>query len=331
MLGRRLFLTALTAHVFAQPEDAITEGQASTEPHGPILSMDELVVSCDKFKTEFPDNEFSKQSDVSKIYMKVDETGEGPFKAGGLTKFATAFGIRVVANKEVPSEKILHVVNVLAKVLDPKETGKNTYADVTEAIAEFKPTLFVMKDSEAIHELMDVNNDGPGFPPEMKMCPYAFDFEVQSRINKGGDTADATCEPENTQKKVDRTRAFVVDHLIGRGFEKVLGPEKISRLKKIHNDAIQFKQFSPEHTGCYGEGLSGEMCSQVLLVSWSRSALDGSDVCWCKKMGALEEKLCEPEGLKSKLPEMAELLKGVLETDTIDIQSPYKNQGALIT
>eukprot|EP01053_Blabericola_migrator_P009153 Blabericola_migrator_1__9152@NODE_48_length_16467_cov_53_390427_g44_i0_p4_GENE_NODE_48_length_16467_cov_53_390427_g44_i0NODE_48_length_16467_cov_53_390427_g44_i0_p4_ORF_typecomplete_len337_score67_43_NODE_48_length_16467_cov_53_390427_g44_i060067016 len=283
-----------------------TEAASAAEDtvEGPYES---LIQRCDVY--EFPEDSFKKQPLEDKVYLRVDEPEPGPFKAQNITKFASAFGIRVVGDAPVADEKIIHVTNTLAKVLDMNNDGKPDNDAMIQELLNFHPILFIMSSSEKVMEMMNAQDPDDGFPAELKFCPYAFDFEDVSKINPGGPKADATCEEPDSDAKAsenDRTLAFVLDHLMGRGYEKVMGEERKEKLIKIYEESIDAGTFDPQNTGCPPES---ESCGHVMLASWGLSTLLGFDECWCKEAHAL--KFCDAETLKKGEPELVELLETI--------------------
>eukprot|EP01054_Gregarina_sp_Poly1_P002937 Gregarina_sp_Poly_1__2936@NODE_181_length_11831_cov_65_262326_g161_i0_p6_GENE_NODE_181_length_11831_cov_65_262326_g161_i0NODE_181_length_11831_cov_65_262326_g161_i0_p6_ORF_typecomplete_len363_score63_70_NODE_181_length_11831_cov_65_262326_g161_i01261214 len=323
MFVKALFLLLIVFESQAAPET--TEPSAApaaedTEPeeeddYGPFES---LIKKCDGW--EFPDDSFSKQPDNDKVYLRIDETSPGPFKDQNITQFASAFGIRVVGDTPVEPNKLQHVANIMAKAIDGDNDGKPDNKEMIEELLNFHPILFVMSDTDKVMELMNAQSADEGFPMELKFCPFAFDFEEAKKINPKGPRGDATCEEEKAKGKEnnDRTLAFVLDHLMGRGFKKVMGEEKNKRLTEIYQASLEAGTFEPENTGCPPES---EECGQVMLASWGLSTLLGFDQCWCEDAHAL--KFCDAETLKKGEEDLVELLEDIFPNAEEMDNSPY--------
>lgn len=328
------------------PEEDVRNDESEEGGDGPFET---LIKRCDSW--DFPDSTFSAQADENKVYLKIAKTGEGPFKDQKLVNFASVYGIRILGDEGVPEEKILHVANVLANVLDHDGDGKPDNKKLVEELRTYHPILFIMADAERIMSLMSAQNADEGFPTELKFCPYAFDFEESKKINPGAPSGDATCDADGAKEEgakeegekedgekddgekeekgkvedaKDRTVAFVLDHLMGRGFTEVMGEEREKRLEKIYKDSLEAKTFDPENTGCPPES---EECGRVMFASWGLSTLMGFDKCWCEQAKAL--KFCDAETFKKNEPELAELLEDVFPDVQADQKYEPKNSDSL--
>lgn len=293
----------LWRNVFAQEETNVTE--AATPPPDPNEDPFEVLIKrCDGWK--FPEESFVEQSDKTKVYLKVARTADGPFKDQNITKFLSVYGIHIVGDEEVPDNKLEHVGNVMAKVLDRDGDGKPDNQELIDELSNFHPILFLISEADRIMTLMNAQNADEGFPLELKFCPFAFDFEDAKKINPGGGEGDATCDTDEDEEKEsenDRTLAFVLDHLMGRGFASVLGEPREEELTRIYKESLDAGTFEPENTGCPPES---DECGRVMYASWGLSTLLGFDKCWCEQAQAL--KFCDADKLKAGEPELVDLL-----------------------
>lgn len=287
--------------------------------------FESLIKRCDGW--EFPEEAFEAQPEKEKVYLKVAKTADSPFAEQNLTKFTSVFGIRIIADEDVDDKKIEHVANTLAKVLDADGDGKPDNENLITELLTFHPILFVISNGEKIMSLMNAQEPDQGFPMELKFCPFAFDFEEAGKIVPGGSRGDATCEvDEGAVNKNDRTLAFVLDHLMGRGFGQVLSTEQQERLDKIYKDSLDAGTFEPENTGC---PQGSDDCGRVMLASWGLSTLLGFDTCWCENAHAL--KFCDPESLKKGETELVDLLGELFPDATKADDKPYapKNKSVI--
>lgn len=330
MLLRIFFTAGFLPYFLAAAPDATTapastgneavetiEAEATMPAEAEEGPFESLIKKCDTWK--FPEDNFKAQPDGSKVYLKADKVGDGPFKDQNLTQFATVWGIRIIADEGVDSKKLLHVANAMAKLIDSDADGNPDSDALLEELIEFHSTLFIMKDSDRIMTLMNAQNADEGFPLELKFCPFAFDFEEQGKINPGGGHGDATCEPkEGAEVQNDRTIAFVLDHLMGRGFGAVMGEDREKKLQTIYKESLEAGTFDPENTGCPPES---DECGRVMFASWGMSTLLGFDTCWCEQAHAL--KFCDKKSLVSGEPELVELLSGVFPDIAMMDDSAY--------
>ncbi|EZG78820.1 hypothetical protein GNI_031980 [Gregarina niphandrodes] len=310
-----------------EEDETDIEEEQNSGPHITVTPingnpLDILVQKCDAW--EFPDDTFKAQSDVTKIYIDVAKTADGPFKANNITKFISVGGIHIVGQDSVPDEKVRHVGHTLAKVLDHDKDGKFDNPELVKELLKFHPTLFIMADADSIMDLMNAQEAETGFPMELKFCPFAFDFEEAAKIVPGGKKGDATCELEGNENKIDRSIPFVLDHLVGRGFGKAFTPAQKKELDKIYQSSVEAGTFDPDSTGCPPDS---DECGEVMFASWALSSLNGFDKCWCEQMEAL--KFCDPESLRNGEPELVKVLEeafgGLAELPEGDYKPKNKN------
>lgn len=261
-----------------------------------------LIKKCDDYSWN---GTFDDQPDVNKVYLTVAKVGPGAIAEQNLTKFISVFGLKIIADDVVPDEKLIHTANTLANVLDTDMDGSPDDSDLIEALRRFKSTVFIISNTDKIMHLMNTQNEDEGFPLELKFCPFAFDFEEEAKIVPGGKLEDATCSDGSSEGR-DRTLAFVLDHLVGRGFDNVVEGASKKKLDKIYQESIDAGTFKPEHTGCPTES---DECGKVLFTSWGLSTSLGFDSCWCEEAHALS--FCDKKELEKNEPQLFELVSGI--------------------
>eukprot|EP01068_Selenidium_serpulae_P007701 Selendium_serpulae@DN4781_c0_g1_i4.p1 len=263
-------------------------------------------INCADF--EFPHESFA-QPDVDKVYLAVDKVQGGPFKNVGLTKYTTVFGVRVIAHKSVPDEKVLHTANLLAQMMDNDQDGKVDRPNVQQQLIDRFASMIIVADETFTNYLLS-ETEGEGLPKELKFCPFSIDFEEMSKIQPG-ESPEATC-PEDLFEK-DRSLAFVTDHLIGRSWpmyladkmEEAEASEDYKKLEGMYKKAVADKNFDVGKTGCPEADV--DRCGLVMFASWSASTALGMDRCYCEAVGAW--KLCDGAAAEEKYPELVKFMK----------------------
>lgn len=265
-------------------------------------------INCADF--EFPHDSFS-QPDITKVYLAVDKVQPGPFKDVGLTKYTTVFGVRVIAHKSVPDEKVLHTANLLAQMLDNDQDGKVDRPMVQQQLVERFASMIIVADETFTNYLLS-DTEGEGLPKELKFCPFSLDFEEMAKIQPG-EAPEASCPDDLFEK--DRSLAFVSDHLIGRSwpmyFAETLdeaeaeGSADYKALEGFYKKAVGDKNFDVAATGCPEADL--DRCAIVMFASWAASTTLGMDRCYCEAVGAW--KLCDSSAAEAKYPELVKFMK----------------------
>lgn len=266
-------------------------------------------INCEDY--EFPHEAFS-QTDISKVYLAVDQVREGSFKDVGLTKYTTVFGVRVIGHKSVPDDKILHAANLLAQVMDNNQDGVVDHPNAQEQLVDRFASLIVVPDDTFTNFLLSPE-EGKGLPNELKFCPFAIDFEEISRIQPDADS-EPLCDEFSFDK--DRTLAFVTDHIVGRSWpfhfteDPMNLPEskKFKKMRKFYDNAIADKNFDLKKTGCPEDDLDN--CGMVMFTSWATSSMLGIDRCLCEGIAAW--KLCDASEMKDKYPKLVEFMSKLL-------------------
>eukprot|EP01068_Selenidium_serpulae_P007280 Selendium_serpulae@DN4666_c0_g1_i1.p1 len=283
--GLVLFLTFLVSFVYAAPEQ----------------ELEQVEIDCESY--EFPHDSFT-QTDPSKVYLAVDSVRAGPLKEVGLTKYTTAFGVRVIGHKAVPDDRIIHTAMLVAQMMDRDEDGVVDNPQLQEQLIGRFASLIIVSDETFTNFLLSPT-EGEGLPLELKFCPFSIDFEEMARIQPG-EAPEAAC-PEDLFEK-DRTLAFVTDHVVGRGWplqfqdveEEPGTSADAKKLKAFFDKAVADGNFDPKQTGC--PEADAENCNQVMFVSWLTSTSLGVDRCYCQQIDAW--KLCDRTEVDEKYPEL---------------------------
>lgn len=270
----------------------------------------ELDLRCAEY--EFPLESFNVQNDIDKVYLRVDEVGEGPFKLHDLTKLATVFGVRILAHKSIEDDKVIHMANLVAQLMDNDGDGKVDSVAMQEQLLERYAAMFIVSDQSFTNYLLSPEED-EGFPLELKYCPYSFDYEETSKIRPGG-PVEANCPQDLFMK--DRSVAFASDHLIGRGWPKLLVADDdemetsavFQSFVKLYQVAVADGTFDLDKTGCPEE--DEEYCGMVMFASWAVTTYLGVDRCWCESVAAWN--LCDSEATKAKYPDLVDFIQKYL-------------------
>eukprot|EP00918_Siedleckia_nematoides_P061578 GHVU01134401.1.p1 GENE.GHVU01134401.1~~GHVU01134401.1.p1 ORF type:complete len:356 (+),score=82.68 GHVU01134401.1:264-1331(+) len=305
-----LLLSALVAVVAIPSAAEVAPSNVAVQRPAPESEEEFIDVDCfDQYK--FPNEKF-EQKDNSKVYLKVATLKDDVFAPLNITKYLTVFGVRVQGHKNVSDDRLLHVGNVIAQLLDANKDGKVDSLDVQKQLLERHATLFLMPTADAVDELLvdddeDTVATAKSFPLELKVCPFYFDFEDVSKIQPGA-TTEVTC-PEDLFKK-DRTVAFVSDHIMGRGWPLSLGlnghseetelEARKSTLETLYETAVERGVFLPEEAGCPEDDM--EYCTRVMFASWALTARLNADKCWCGTVGAFS--LCTKDEMEKEFPEL---------------------------
>eukprot|EP00923_Selenidium_pygospionis_P005507 GHVN01009299.1.p1 GENE.GHVN01009299.1~~GHVN01009299.1.p1 ORF type:complete len:420 (+),score=109.06 GHVN01009299.1:177-1436(+) len=268
---------------------------------------DELDIRCADY--EFPSESFVSQTDPDKVYLVVGEVQDGPFKEQELTKFASVFGVRIIAHKDVEDDKVLHVANLVAQLLDNNGDGVVDSKAMQTQLLERYSAMFIVSDQGFTNYLLS-SEDDKGFPVELKYCPYSFDYEENTKIQPGGEV-ETIC-PQDLFNK-DRSVAFASDHLIGRGWPKILIDDeddmetdpKFKAFTQYYNQAITDQTFDLDKTGCPED--DQEYCGMVMFASWAVTTYLGVDKCWCHSVGAWL--LCDAEDANEKYPDLMKFIQ----------------------
>eukprot|EP01068_Selenidium_serpulae_P007866 Selendium_serpulae@DN4823_c0_g1_i4.p2 len=238
----------------------------------------DLGIRCADY--DFPEFAFAAQQDPTKAYFVVDEILKSPFTDVDLTKFTTVFGVRLVAHKAVDDNKLLHMANLVAQFLDNDADGVVDHPAMAEQLVERFATMFLVADQDFTDYLLSANED-EGLPLELKYCPFSFDYEEITKIQPNGDV-EVNC-PEDLFMK-DRSVAFASDHLVGRGWPKLLVTAEeemesnpvFQKFDKFYRTAGQFVRLFPwpSSTPCVSMGLGNATVARRLSAIASRPATD---------------------------------------------------------
>lgn len=267
----------------------------------------DFQIRCAEY--DFPEYAFAAQQDSTKAYFVVDEILKSPFTDVDLTKFVTVFGVRLVAHKSVDDDKILHVANLVAQFLDNDADGVIDHPAMGEQLVERFATMFLVSDQAFTDFLLSANED-EGLPLELKYCPFSFDYEEITKIQPGGDV-EINC-PEDLFNK-DRSVAFASDHLIGRGWPKLLVTTEeemdtspvFLKFDQFYKKAVADGVFHLDQTGCPED--DQDYCGMVMFASWTLTTYLGVDRCWCQSVGAWT--LCDKKDAEEKYPELMEFIE----------------------
>lgn len=255
-------------------------------------------LNCDN--AVFPSQAFSSQPRDDKVYVKPSKISESGFTRAGLTKFTSAFGIRILGDYMVSDDKLSYLTELLASVLDNDQDGlvDATQNTILETIKSSNSMMVILSGNEdSIDKLLDPSK---GLPPEYS-CMMFLLVEQAKNIIRGG-PHQKNC-PEDLEKVNDRGLGFVVDFISQAAYPVTfsLNEESSTRMEKLYNSALGKGWFLPQNIPVANNDFCDEDCKRLSFQSWLATSILDQDKCSCIKANVF--KLCTSEEIRSASPE----------------------------
>ena len=248
----------------------------------------------------FPSELFSSQPRDNMVYLRPSEIPNSGFTKAGLTKFTTAFGVRILADSNVPDDKISYLTELLASVLDNDQDGlvDATQNTILETIRSSNGMMVILSgNEESIEKLLDPTD---GLPPEYSCMMFLLVEQAKNIIRGGPHQQDC---PYDLDKTTDRGLGFVIDFISQAAYPVTfsLNEESSMRMENLYNSAIKRGWFLPENIPVANNELCDEDCKRLSFQSWLATSILDQDKCSCMKANVF--KLCTSEEIKSVSPD----------------------------
>eukprot|EP00922_Rhytidocystis_sp_ex-Travisia-forbesii_P011372 GHVS01016793.1.p1 GENE.GHVS01016793.1~~GHVS01016793.1.p1 ORF type:complete len:402 (+),score=62.51 GHVS01016793.1:71-1276(+) len=256
-----------------------------------------------------PRSTFAAQPDPHSVYHRIDKIRDPAFVAAGLTKFATVFGVRIVASDYVADNKLLHTTRIMAKMLDNDEDGRPQNPTLVNTLYRRSATLgFVERDDQmtSVFEAL----------PKEYACFLFLVLELESNIRIDGQpepdcphfSDSGGSQRGEVRGGVDRTIGLVGDFLIQSGYptiyptDSALGVLVESAFGRSKRSGWFVANQPPRSSSRSVSRRCDIDCQRVSFQSWALSSALGVDACSCRKFGAW--KLCTPDEMRRADPEL---------------------------
>eukprot|EP00920_Eleutheroschizon_duboscqi_P005946 GHVT01013909.1.p1 GENE.GHVT01013909.1~~GHVT01013909.1.p1 ORF type:complete len:348 (+),score=26.84 GHVT01013909.1:700-1743(+) len=247
---------------------------------------------------------FFSQPDSSKVYLHTSAINDPAFINAGITKFASVFGVRVLGGADVDSSKIVHAAAVLAEMLDPRHDGRPINMHMVSAIRdEHMAMMAVLRDDATIEKAF------AKLPPTYACFIYLLP-EVQNKINPRG-SAEANCDTAGRAfgNRWNGTVAYVSYFVTNAGYPHNFPPNSEA------GRALKQAFAKAKVNGWFVPGLDSSCdhaCEEMTFHALALTSALGHDQCTCRK--ASQWKLCTPQEMREKDPELYGTLTGELKT-----------------
>lgn len=234
------------------------------------VNLNKIQINCkEKF---FPVEDFRSQNDNNKVYFQPDEfPNHSAMKKLGFKKFASVFGLRIVADESVSDEQVIYLVEKYYSLLVSNDSGKPNNENLVSYLQDNNASIFIVKSFDIIQSAL-IENDPDSFFFKAHYCNLPIDFEEASKIQPN-EQKQETGFNEN-----DRALAIISDHVIGRGFFQLFTEEEYKKLEEKTILAITEKRFHPTNASCPEDDI---VCAVIIYISWTFSLIHGYDNAWC--------------------------------------------------
>lgn len=307
---------AIVRNEEGEEDDEVADGSGSDIDANYGLQLNEVDCGEDP---PFPNSAFAAQPNKNLVYLRVDKLALTSLHECGLYKFASAFGVRVVADYDVPDERLLYVTSTLAEFLDIREEAKVKNAKLLETLHAGHAMIVLFSDENLMRPLLEIENR----PGELKCFPRAFHMSMITQILPH-EKQEEVCPQDYGTK--DRTMGLVGDFIVSKGYPfaffgpvaaDVSGSEESrsnsvqvsptsSRMKMHFRTAIRSKWINTGASEC-----NTSTCLEIAFQSWALSSALDADKCWCEE--AREFNFCTQEKLKFGFPALWETLSKMFE------------------
>lgn len=184
-------------------------------------------------ETKFPSFAFESQPDKNLVYLRVDELkGQSALQKCGLHKFASVFGVRVVADRDVSNDRVLYVASILAKLLDVTEEGHVRSDKLVQTLREGYSMLVILSNEYLMRSLLDIQKRCD----ELKCFPRAFHISLSNQILPH-ESQEENCPVDLGVK--DRSLGFVSDFIVSMGYPYGLSDEYSMRSSSHKTDVLK--------------------------------------------------------------------------------------------
>ncbi|KAL7067509.1 hypothetical protein ACR3K2_20750 [Cryptosporidium serpentis] len=306
LLGSILTVKAVPSTNIRIPSN--TTDSNSTTINNPIVPTGD---SCSK--AVFPVEIFKDQDDDNAVYLKPLALPKSGFTKAGLGKYTSVFGIRILADKDVPDDKIAYLTELLASVLDNDQDGlvDATQNTILETIRNANAMMVIVSGGEdRIDKLLDSSK---GLPEEYSCVMFLLVEQAKNIIRNGPHQKNC---PEDLEKPIDRALGFIADFISQAAYPVTfsLNEESSMRMEKMYNAALKNGWFNPKNIPVVNNDACDEDCRRLSFQSWLATSILDQDKCSCIKANIF--KLCSSEEIRRVAPDDFVYFAGALKKPT---------------